>query len=91
MFSRLMKPTSPFIIRAPSAAVAGGGRAKKCGLSVILIVDEETPHAVREEAPQPEEKPAIVDDVAPCLADAPRRREAARRETAEEVRQQVVG
>ena len=57
----------------------------------MLVVDEEAAQRVREEAPQPEQKPPLVDEVAPGLADAPRRGEAARRETAEDVDEQVVG
>ena len=60
-------------------------------LAVVLVVDEEAAHRVREEAPQPEKKPAVLDELVPCLADALRRREAASWETAEDVRQQVVG
>jgi len=47
---------------------------------VVDVVDEEAGHRVREE--QPEQQPALADEVAPCLADELRRREAARREPA---------
>jgi hypothetical protein len=57
--------------------------------SVVLVVDEEAAQRVREEAPQPEQKPPLVDEVAPGLANAPRRGEAARREKAEDVGEQV--
>jgi len=52
---------------------------------VVDVVGEEAAHRVREQ------QPALVDEAAPRLADAPRRREAARWEAAEDGREHVAG
>ena len=56
--------------------------------SVVDVVDEDAADRVREEVR--EQQRAVVDDPAPCLADAPRRGEAPRRQAVEGVGEGVV-
>jgi hypothetical protein len=59
--------------------------------AVVPVIDEEAAHRVREQASQPDQQLALVDEVAPRLVGSTRRREAARRQTAEDASEQVVG
>jgi len=78
---------------AERAVDPGPRRRRRAGEEVrrrvVDVVGEEAAHRVREEVR--EQQPALVDEAAPRLADAPRRREAARREAAEDGREHVAG
>jgi hypothetical protein len=64
---------------------------QEVALAVVLVVDEEAAYRAREQASEPDQQLALVDEVASRLAHATRSCEAARRKTAEDSIEQVVG